>query len=188
MNIFALSYSPVDSARWQHDKHVVKMLLETAQMLSTNASLVPEWAEKCERLDLTAPSFEAGGVEFYVPTYVNHPCTKWARATLGNFRWLCLHGEALWREFDHRFGGMHASYERIIAPLRDLAYNSFDYSDVTMTPFATAMPDCYKVPGDAVQSYRDYYLNEKIKPDSKWTGRDRVADLPSWLSEVALFI
>lgn len=175
MNIFAISYSPVESAQWQHDKHVVKMLLETAQMLSTNAILVPEWREKCE--DITT---------LYKPAYVNHPCTIWARTTLGNFRWLVEHGYALWREYDYRFGGMHKSFSHVIQPLYHRCYNDFDYGSTDMTPFAVAMPDQYKVPGNAVQSYQNYYVAEKIMTNSKWTGRDRIADLPGWLSEHVL--
>ena len=83
---------------------------------------------------------------------------------------------------------MHKSYSRVIEPLLDLAYSSFDYGSKNMTAFAVAMPDVYKVPGDAVQSYRNYYVAEKVSSSSKWTGRDRVADLPSWLSEQALFV
>lgn len=184
MNIFALSHCPTESARWQHDKHVVKMLLETAQMLSTNARLVPEWYEKCQQYQSVIP--EHVHQWLYAPAYVNHPCTIWARQTLGNFRWLALHGQALWREFDYRFGGPHKSYERVIKPLVELCHESFDYGSVSMTPFATAMPDEYKVPDNPVQSYRNYYVAEKIMPNSKWTGRDRIADLPGWLSEHAL--
>lgn len=184
MNIFALSHCPVESAIWQHDKHVVKMLLETAQMLSANARLVPEWREKCVIDNLSTP--KQAHQWLYSPAYVNHPCTIWARQTLGNFRWLCLHGVALWREFDYRFGGPHKSYDRIIKPLNHFAHNVFDYGDESMTPFAVAMPDEYKVPANAVESYRSYYVGEKIMANSKWTGRDRIADLPSWLSKHAL--
>lgn len=180
MNIFALDYSPVDSAKWQHDKHVVKMLLETAQMLSTNALLVPEWRKVCDESAVSG--------RLYNPCYVNHPCTIWARQSLGNFRWLCEHGAALYKEFDFRFGGPHKSYDRVVAPLRALAWDSFDYGSVKMTPFAVAMPNEYKVECDAVQSYRNYYVTEKISPSSKWTGRDRVVDLPSWMSRHALFV
>ena len=178
MNIFALSYCPVESAQWQHDKHVVKMLLETSQILSTCALLVPEWLEVCDRSSLTH--------KLYKPSYVNHPCTKWARETLGNFRWLIIHGHALWREYDFRYGGMHKSYDQVIRPLRDIAFTDFDYGSKKMTPFATAMPDTYKIPGNAIKSYRNYYVAEKIMSSSSWTGRDRVSGLPSWLSKHVL--
>jgi len=178
MNIFALDNSPVNSAVWQHDKHVVKMLLETAQMLSTNARLVPEWLEVCDEYGVTD--------RLYKPAYVNHPCTVWARQTLGNFRWLVLHGAALFKEYDYRFGGMHKSFSSVIRPLRELAWNRFTYGDESMTAFVTAMPDKYKVAGNAVQSYRNYYVAEKLASNPKWTNRCRCADLPGWLSEPAL--
>lgn len=175
MNIFALSYCPVESAQWQHDKHVVKMLLETAQMLSTNARLVPEWLQDCDNAGITD--------KLYASAYVNHPCTKWARQSLGNFRWLVMHGRALWREYDYRFGGLHKSYSQVIEPLYHVSFDDMTYGGEDMTPFATAMPDSYKIAGNSVQSYRDYYTSEKILPDSRWTGRCTVSDLPRWMSE-----
>jgi hypothetical protein len=176
MNIFALSESPVESAIWQHDKHVVKMVLETAQMLSTAVWLTDEWCSKWKNPIDT----------LYKPAYMNHPCTKWARETLGNFQWLCLHGRALAQEYKHRFKADHKSYTAIIKPLLySCAYDRFNGSR-EMTPFAVAMPPKYKVPGDSVQSYRNYYVAEKLANSPKWTNRCRIADLPGWLSEPAL--
>ena len=83
MNIFRPSPSPVESARCLADRHVVKMALETAQILSTIT----------------------GGP--YKPTHANHPCTRWAGASWHNAAWLLAHGHALCDEYARRFGKEH---------------------------------------------------------------------------------
>ncbi len=69
MNIFALDTDPVTCAQYHCDKHVIKMILESVQMLSTTCSI----------LGAEAP---------YKPTHANHPCTKWVRESWENFGWL----------------------------------------------------------------------------------------------------
>lgn len=83
MNIFRPSPSPVESARCLADRHVVKMALETAQILST----------------------VAGGP--YKPTHARHPCTLWAGESRANAMWLWMHGVALCGEYQRRFGKVH---------------------------------------------------------------------------------
>jgi len=173
MNIFALADDPVNSAKWQHDKHVVKMTLESAQLISTAVRLRPDWATRCE------PFFK-----LYKPTHQNHPCTKWARMNSNNFRWLCEHGLALANEYSHRFWRTHKS-KKIIEIGCKLADKLSVCGNGKPTEFPLCMPDEYKS-GDHVLSYRLYYLGEKIKPDSKWTNRR--AELPDWLFEKALLV
>lgn len=175
MNIFALSDSPVLSAQYQHDKHVVKMTLETAQLLSTAARYTP-------------PDFvndymsDRDFKKLYKPTHFNHPCSKWARNNPNNFKWLCEHGLALAAEFKHRFKHDHRSGAIIRICANAIAHNR---SQGEVEPFAMAMPDEYKT-SDPVLSYRQYYLAEKIKDDSKWT--DRRSSLPEWLFKPAVLV
>ena len=82
MNIFVLDESPVVSAKYACDKHVVKMILESAQML---CAIHPEG---------TAP---------YKRSYYNHPCTKWARESFENYDWLIRHAYALCAEYSRRY-------------------------------------------------------------------------------------
>lgn len=89
MNIFILSENPLKAAQMQCDKHVVKMVLETAQILST----------------------VAGGP--YKPTHKNHPCVLWAARNLTNFQWLVRHGIALCHEYSLRYGKRHKSQDVI---------------------------------------------------------------------------
>ena len=86
MNIFVLDESPVVSAKYACDKHVVKMILESAQML---CSVQPEG---------TAP---------YKRTHYNHPCTKWVRESSRNYEWLLIHAYALCDEYTRRYDKVH---------------------------------------------------------------------------------
>ena len=137
MNIFVLDKDPVLAAQYQCDKHVVKMVLETAQMLCTVLGNLGE----------TTP---------YKATHPNHPCTKWAAESRQNFEWLVLHGIALAEEYSLRYGRTHKSESaiRYAAPLAHLLPGT------GLTPWTQAMPEQYKGPC-AVQAYRKYYLGEK---------------------------
>ncbi len=173
MNIFALCDSPVLAAQVQHDKHVVKMTLESAQLISTALRLRSDWLDHCP-----APS------KLYKTTHKHHPCSKWSRMNANNFRWLCNHGLALAREYQFRFWRTHKS-QLVIQLGLEVAKKLPILGNGTTTPFAMAMPDKYKT-NDPVLSYRMYYLAEKVKPDSKWT--DRRATLPDWLFEKSLLV
>ncbi len=147
MNIFILDSNPVKAAQYLCDKHIVKMCLEAAQMLSTIS----------------------GGP--YKPTHTNHPCTIWARETLGNYRWLVVHGIAIGDEYRYRYGKDHKSMEAIKACI---AYRPNE--SLVVTPFAQAMPEEYRNE-DAVKAYRDYYMSKRAFCD--WTKRD----YPEWFLE-----
>ena len=176
MNIFVLSNSAYESAWHMCDKHIVKMPLETAQMLSTIHRMLDgkEYVEKSKsgrrikRWSHKTDSFSSDGKKLlYQATMMNHPCTVWARETLGNYRWLTEHGRALCFEYTRRYGRKHAS-EPVIQWCIDTWPKNMDKdSYYDKTPFAQAMPDKYKVPGDAVAAYRSYYLGEKVS-FAKW--------------------
>jgi hypothetical protein len=143
MNIFILDTNPVLAAQYQCDKHVVKMCLETAQMLSTIA----------------------GGP--YKPTHVNHPCTVWARSSVSNFAWLYAHGVALCNEYEHRYNKVHKCLNVIENTLVNM---SVTLPDEVLSPFAQAMPEELKNE-DAVKAYRDYYHQKSKTVDMRWTKR-----------------
>ena len=153
MNIFVLDYNPVIAARQQCDQHVVKMCLETAQMLCT--------------------ALHQNGVEAeYEPTHENHPCTIWAASNRKNFEWLCWHGTALCAEYTRRYKNVHKS-EGVIWDARS---KSVLMPDGELSPFAQAMPDEYKNEC-AVVAYRNYYIGEKLR-FATWR-----ANQPAWLRE-----
>jgi len=137
MNIFALDPCPIKSARMLCDKHVVKMPLETAQIL-------------CTILD----SF--GIAARYKPTHKFHPCTIWAKASSANFDWLAVHGWALCNEYKMRYGKDHKCLEVI----HDCLANKPRFEALELTPFALAMPDEYKT-ACPHESYLNYYQGAK---------------------------
>lgn len=156
MNIFVLDYCPTVAAQMQCDKHVVKMPLECAQMLST-----------------VHRAYGSDEMALYRPTHKHHPCTLWASASRANYYWLYDHFKALSDEYTHRYGRVHLSWRK----LQDVvAHCPAQIIDDGLTPFAQAMPDEYKH-DDAVTAYRAYYVNDKAKILT-YTRRDQ----PVWLT------
>lgn len=152
MNIFAVHKNPTTAAQSLHDRHVVKMVLESAQMLCTVAV----------QLGLQAP---------YKATHAKHPCVIWASQTDSNAEWLYIHAMALCHEYTHRFGRRHKSQDVIeaISPRLIAAL-----PEGPLMPFAQAMPDPCKRP-DPVDGYREYYRQHKLA-GNRYTNRVR----PAW--------
>ena len=158
MNIFYFDECPVKSAEAQPDKMLVKMPLETAQMLCT-AHRVLDGDEYADSVGL------------YKEAYKNHPCTVWARQSRGNYEWLYTHFLALGMEYTYRYGKEHASIIKLAKPLMQFPKN---IRQGAMTPPAQAMPDEYKN-DDPIKAYRDYCTHEKHY--AKWEkGRAK----PDW--------
>lgn len=151
MNIFVLSKEPQIAAQCQIDKHVVKMSLESAQLLCS--------------------PFRQG-VAPYKRTHYNHPCAIWLRTSIENYKWLLDHAFALTDEYNFRYGKHHKSKE-VIAWCAD-NYKKLDLPSKGLTPFALAMPDQYKVE-DPILSYRNYYRGDK-KEMATW----KVRQPPDW--------
>ena len=152
MNIFVLSKDVREAAQWHVNRHVVKMPLETAQMLFTALSLNGD-----------------SNVE-YKPAFHKHPCTVWAAATRANFEWLCSLGIELCSEYTYRYEREHAS-EKVI---RNCYQKYYRVPAGAFTSFAQAMPIEYK--GEcAVSAYRMYYVKDKSHL-AFWKKRDR----PCW--------
>ena len=158
MNIFVLDYNPQIAAEMHCDKHVVKMILESAQMLCTIAN----------HLCYDSP---------YKSTHLNHPCTIWARESRQNYMWLMQLFEFLHDEWQYRFNHTdnHLSYYKLQNVDFDAILNALP--DAGLTPFAQAMPDEYR-DVDAVIAYRTYYINDKADL-LNYTKRKE----PQWLSQ-----
>ncbi len=150
MNIFYLDKNPRRAAEMMHDKHVVKMVLETAQILST----------VCHRHGCWVP-------EMYRPTHANHPSVLWAGESVESFQWLYAHGLWLGKEFEYRYGHAHKSSGVIdIVPY----FTPQEFPQAHWTEPPQAMPDEFKIAGDSVAAYRAYYLGRKVE-QSGWTRR-----------------
>ena len=154
MNIFILDEDPKTCAQMHCDKHCVKMILETAQLLCGVHHIIESSVEIPYKL-----------------SHKNHPCSIWARECIENYVWLCDLGVELCKEYTHRYNKRHKSQDIIewcIVNTPNLLENG------KMTPFALAMPDECKV-GNPVESYRRYYMTEK-RSIADWKNRET----PNW--------
>ena len=151
MNIFFLSRNVWVCARWHLNSHCVKMILESAQLLSTAI-----WVY--------------GGVGPLKLTHANHPCAIWARSGRANWIWLKMLAIALCKEYTYRYGRVHAVQQMIY----DMKCPDLD--DVPFFDPPQAMPDQYKDP-DSVIAYRNYYaigkkeLHKTSKGKYTWKNR-----------------
>ena len=183
MNIFALDKSPEVSAEMACDKHVVKMILESAQMLcavqrvqdgvmyhgkSANGRKIKRWRHPNTMMEQTL--YKAG--------WINHLSTQWVMKSAYNYNWLYRHFIALNEEFKKRFKGVdHTSVVKLKEVLRNPPKNS--PLNVVGTLPTPAMPDECKVPGDVVGSYRKYYIMKK-RDFATWKEPSKV---PEWYSQ-----
>ena len=179
MNIFYLSHKPARCARWHCDKHVVKMILETAQLLYT-AHWVLAAAAGLEPALSTAP-FRKGSVTqrgYLSIKNKKHPSAIWVRESLEHYQWLCQLGIALCEEFQHRFGHEKAhSCEEHIYWLNRHPPAQLEAKGWCEPP--QAMPDEYRHRGDSIKAYRAYYKKNKgeLRGILTYTDRHR----PHWL-------
>lgn len=153
MNIFYLDKEPKICAQYHCDKHVVKMILESAQMLCTVLS----------QNNIEVP---------YKPTHAKHPCTIWAAKSVANFNWLRDLSKFLNDEYKLRYDKKinHKSYD-VIKSLPD-----YKNECLGLTSFALAMPDEYKC-DNPVEAYRNYYKQDK-KNIATWKNKT-----PEWWNQ-----
>ena len=157
MNIFFLNKKPGRCARWHCDKHVVKMILESTQILYTchhtngGTELVNSQAPLC----LTT---NKRGYKNHSP---NHPSVKWARSSMAHYIWLCHLGLALVKEHTHRFSPKkpHSCLVHLEWLITNHPPGLLEKSWLSdPTP---AMPNEYKVEGNVQRSYINYYQGSK---------------------------
>lgn len=177
MNIFYLDQDPIQCAQMHNDKHVVKMILEYAQLLCTAHRVIDGemWNDKTangskiKRWKLADASLEE---QLYKATHVNHPSNIWARESLSNYKWLYDLFVATCKEYTHRYGKTHATETKLKDILKNAPKN---IEDKGMTLMPQAMPD-YCKDKDPIQGYRTYYIKEK-KGFNNYTNRQQ----PVWL-------
>lgn len=179
MNIFYLHPDPRTCAEMHVDKHVVKMIIEYAQLLSTAHRMLDgeEYIDASSGRRIKRWRLDDQGMEnnLYKASHINHPSAVWVRQSNNNYTWLfCLFTELL-QEYTYRYGKNHAT-ERLVYWLRKPPKNIPVGYKTQPTP---AMPDEYKVP-DSVQSYRNYYVGAK-KSFAKWKNRP----IPEWFEIAA---
>ena len=163
MNIFVLDKSPIISAQMQCDKHIVKMPLETAQMLCS------VWHRYGQGMNVP-----------YKEAHKNHPCTLWAGDDAGNYDWLWQHGMELCFEYTRRYNKIHKCQQVIMDLEVYQCPFAFPITDCS-TPHPQCMPDEYKstelrIHSNTVRAYRRYYVNDK-KDIAKW---EKSRPMPDW--------
>jgi len=157
MNIFVLSEDPRMAAIMMCDKHIAKMILESAQLLCTAIN-------------------HKGGCTPYKTTHLNHPCGLWTRASQENFHWLTEHAKELNNQYRKRYDKQvnHKSWEIIKQTVRNNAEIIRSLPDIGPTPFAQAMPEELRIKDNPVAAYRNYY---KTKGFARW---EKNVACPAW--------
>lgn len=183
MNRFRIEETPKKSAESHCDKHVPKMVVEEAQMLSTahrmldgtielrpsksGKRMVKYWKLDDDREDV-----------LYKAVHMNHPCTIWSRQTKGNYLWAYELFVALCDEYSYRYGRIHLTDHLLRWDLKEPPKN-IDQS-MEVTPFPLAMgsnPECM-FPEDPIKSYRLFYQTKQDRFDMVWSKRP----VPGWFS------
>ena len=181
MNIFILDNDPVIAAQMQCDKHVVKMIVESAQMLSTVHRMVDGTMER-------RPSKSGSMLQYfklsddredilYKACHFNHPSTVWTRENCRNYEWHYRHFIALCDEYTYRYGKIHATDTKLRYHLQCKPKN-IKYSGYK-TPFKLAMaqfPEC--VVESPIESYRNFYQTKQSRFKMVWTTRPK----PEWFN------
>ena len=180
MNIFVLHLNPIIAAQMHCDRHVVKMIIESAQLLYC-CILVHGVMYHDPDIIETAP-LTSSGTHGYRVTHRNHPCAIWVAKSVANYEWLITMAKELCRQYTIRYGKTHATEQHIDW----LSYLCPNIPDVPLTPFSIVMPDVCKCLSidqdidkslnqyDPVKSYRNYYIMEK-----KWAKWEKT-EVPYW--------
>jgi len=180
VNIFYLHYDTKICAREHCDKHVVKMIVEYAQLLSTahrlldgtqyfnkskNGRKIHRWKLNDHRED-----------QVYHAVSWNHPSAVWVRKDLSHYQWLWNLASELCQEYRHRYGGTTDKQHKTSLVIQNLSFapNNIVRNGVFAEP-PQAMPEDVKVPGDSIQAYQNYYQVYK-KRFATWKNRE----VPPW--------
>jgi hypothetical protein len=176
VNIFYLHREPKMCAEMHCDKHVVKMIIEYSQLMST-AHRVLDGEEyyaltangrKIKRWRMPDEKYENGLMK---ASHVHHPSNVWVRASKENYIWLNQMWNYLLLEYTHRYGKRHACADRM-----EVLYAwPENIPDGPFTPPTPAMPDECKIANNSLASYHKYYIEKKVR-FAKWTNRD----VPLW--------
>jgi len=183
MNIFALNLNPEIAASEQCDQHVIKMSCEYAQLLSTCHRI-------CDGMVWEGTSAKTGrkikryileddemNENLYLACHNNHPSNIWVRQSVNNYQWLYKLWVSTCKEYSRRYDKVHASLIKLQQYLINPPVNIPNAPFTQPTPAMKQYPHCI-VPGDSVQSYKNFYWEDKRK-FATWTNRPK----PKWWQE-----
>lgn len=189
MNIFFLHKDPIVAAYMHADGHINKMISESAQMMSTayrmlhgqrsrvyvtsksgRRRLKDEWLLPDDSITASGDLIRG---DVMLTTHANHPCNVWLRKSINNRAWL----DSLVTELHNIWlinlnKQPHASIKALTAI--SLWFRLGNINKVTTPPKAMPKHFIQYSPNDltagAVESYRQYYVNDKIL---KWQADPR---------------
>jgi len=167
MNIFYLDHNPYVAAQYHSDKHVVKMILESAQLLSTAHRVMDEHVPEI----------------MYKATHKNHPCSIWVRQHVDNYDYVYRLFEGLHDEYQFRYGcdKIHKTFEKLKEVLRHPP-KAMEQADCKPSSPARAMPEEFLDPdGCTVTSYRNYY---KYGKSAQITAFNKARQAPEWMGQI----
>jgi hypothetical protein len=179
MNIFVLDKDPKQAAIEHCDKHVVKMIVESAQMLSTAHRILD--GDECKRPSKSGKRI----VQYwelpddrehilYKAVHMKHPCTIWSMESSENYKWHWDLFSYLCDEYTYRYGKIHSTDTLLRDKLEQLPTN---IPHGQMTKFKLAMgsnPECMFE--DPIKSYRAFYKTKQARFSMDWTNRKT----PQW--------
>lgn len=179
MNVFVVDNDPIVAAKSLCDKHVVKMIVESAQMLSTAHRMLDGVLEitQSKTTNRKVKYYRLSDdleTKLYKACHHSHPCTIWTMESVANYRWHYQHFIALCDEYTYRYGKVHKTDQLLRNVLWRCPRN---IPEGNLTKFKLAMkanPECMK--DDPVESYRLFYQTKQDRFKMAWTKRD----IPDW--------
>lgn len=187
MNIFFLHSNPKIAAQMHCDKHLVKMILESCQLLSTAHRILDgveyqgltKSGRKIRRWDLRDANLNTF---IYTATHINHPSAIWCRSGLKQYEWLASLTKELCIEYTYRYGKTHKCE---VIGLVDWFVNNTpkNIKDIPWTDATPAMDTNFIVYENgkinSVLSYRNYYIKAKSHL-AIWKGKINSRNVPFW--------
>lgn len=183
MNIFFLDKDPAVCAKMHVDKHVVKMVIEYAQLLSTAHRIIDgdmyigktTLGRNIKRWRHPDPVLEN---ILYKASHIGHPSQKWCMENEDNYQWLASLWVELCKEYTYRYGKVHMTQHKLDGILQNSPKNLKSGVWRQPPPAMSHYPECI-VEGDSIASYHNYYVAAK-KSFAIWSKRGT----PVWFSEM----
>lgn len=186
MNLFYLSDNPQLCAEWAVDSHCVKMILESAQLLSTAHRILDGTPVIEERV--LASGRKRNHTKYVLPdlrdsilysaTHMNHPCAIWVRANQQNYAWAWAYLREHCDEYTHRYGKTHKVEASGLLDVLDHIPDNIQMTDYKTRPPSAMDPKYIISPMDTIENYRNYYKYGKAHLH-KWKNRQP----PEWIKE-----
>jgi hypothetical protein len=184
MNIFYLDPDPTLCSQYHNNRHLIKMILEYGQLLSTahrflDGTVVNTLSASGRKTTKYILNDDRESI-LYSATHINHPSAVWVRQSLSNYMWLSHLLVELCKEYTYRYGKVHkAEREGLVSMI--LNRTPENIANGPFTEPTPAMPDVVKVANDSIASYRNYYIQNKQHLAS-WSGKINSREVPSWFS------